>query len=247
DFLVLPDETDAAQHVVDVNPTELLQAASSTERVVRACGDAGGGGRPRTVDLRPAQAETSESDERRERTSIAEHDRHPQRNPARCRKLGREELLLPAGGDRDREPRADLSARLRHRTVLGMTVDRGRGGVQPEGWWRVTLRNRRREFAGRVDAGAQDLAPVRLAIATVHALAREIDEEVGSLEDARDPCRVAPTGIRTVSTDETDACAVLAERRSEVAADEARGSRDYDVVGHPGVPPWVSAVIAYSK
>ncbi len=209
-----------------MQPAEDLAAVGRLVTVVRTGPDPGRASGEPAVELRAAEAEAREAEERLQRAVAAEHDRDPERHAAGGGQLGREERALPRAADRRREVVAELAGRLRLRPVGRVPVDGGGGGVDPHRHGPRAVGDGARELGRRLHARAQDLPAVRRAVAAVHALAREVHEEVGAVEEPADPLGVAPARVGAGAADRADQVALVAELAHEHLPDEAGRSRD---------------------
>jgi hypothetical protein len=224
-----------------VHPAELLASASPAIGVERPRGPTRVRREPRAVVLRSAEARPGEPEQWHERAAVAEDDRDAQGDPARVRQPPVEERVLPGLRHGDRETLAELARRLGLRPVLGVAVDRRGGGVHPQGGRPLDESDGLRDLAGRLDARAQDLGPVRRGVPAVDALPREVHDHGRTVEDLDDPEGVPPDRV-PAAADRADVRALVAERLDEVPPDEAGRTGDDDArsFGH-SVPPEGSA------
>src|SRR5690606_19273464 len=157
-------------------PAEFLAASPGLELVVGAFSQALLSGEPTPIELGPAEPEPCQARERDQRTAVAEHDGHAEGDFPRPWYVGAEELLLPGGGDVDRETGAELARCFRHRPVVGVSIDGGRRRIDPQGGRMLAVRYRPRQLSSGLHPGAEDLGPVCCVVAAVDALAGQVDE-----------------------------------------------------------------------
>src|SRR5690606_42065332 len=126
------------------------------------------------------------------RSPVTEHDGGAQGDTTGSGQLAVEEGRFPRRSDVDRESCAELALGLGHRTIFCMSIDRRGRGVDPQRWRVLARAQRARELPSGVKSGPEYLRAILRVVATVHALAREIDEQVCALEQVGDRRRLAP-------------------------------------------------------
>ncbi|GAA4709892.1 hypothetical protein GCM10023198_35830 [Promicromonospora umidemergens] len=193
---------------------------------------------PPAVQLRSAHPQPGDARQHVGRRS-AEHDRHAQRDPPRAGQVAREELALPAAGHVDGEAGTELAVGLRLGPVRRVPVDRGGARVEPQ-----ARRSRRRgdrsvQGARRVGTGAQDLVAVRVGVPAADALAREVDQQVGAVDHARERgVAVGPPDVGTGAPDPHDVVPARREVVHQRPSDEAVPARHDSppLIRHGGEP-----------
>ena len=147
------------------------------------------------AELRAAHPDAGKPHQRRERRAVAQGDRGAQRDLADAVARGVEERPLPRLRDLDREPVAELAVLLGLRTVVGVTVDRRGARVEPH-------RRRRRGGATARPSSAvvssrerKISALFRSVYRQFDALAGQVHQQVGAVDEAGDRVGVAPDRV----------------------------------------------------
>src|SRR5690606_1368435 len=195
---------------------------------------------PAAVELRSAEPEPGEAQERHERAAVAEHDRGAERDPAGRREVGFEERVLPGACDRDREPLADLPRRLGHGPVVGVPVDRRGRRVDPERRRCGGVGDRRAERPRRLDARAQDLGASTCVVARVDAPPGEGEDDIRAVDEVAHGTGITPPRIAARAPDRRDLVAIRTQPVGEDAPAELGRPGDHPS-RHAGTGPITAA------
>ena len=195
-----------------MDPAEALVAAAGV--VVAAPDGRPGRGRPDAavapvrepppVLLRAAHPEAGGREQLVERRPVAEHDRHPQRDPSGRRQLAGEERALPVARHVDGEALAELAVVLGLRSVGRVAVDRRGARVQPQPRRSCGAAYGVAERAGRPGPREVDLLAVGVGVAAADAAPGEVDHQVGAVDGRVERRPVVPAHVRPATPDDHD-------------------------------------------